>query len=146
MLEDFEMHLPEVIKDSKYLHPYIIVDANNGEILSDANGYGFRTKESAMKHWDFVTSPAYEQLQKVNANKKKFRKKVDQDKKITKQVKEMKKSKSQSHKHLKRSQHVNLLLPPEIYKQLKDIAKAKKMSVNNIFNILASEYVKENLL
>ncbi len=31
---------------------YIVIDKDTGKVLDDANGYGFRTAEKAMRHYN----------------------------------------------------------------------------------------------
>ena len=53
-------------KLSKHYEPrYIIVDEETGEILDDANGYGYKTKQAAHKGWAYKSKPKKEK-DKIN--------------------------------------------------------------------------------
>lgn len=53
-------------KLSKHYEPrYIIVDEETGEILDDANGYGYKTKQAAHKGWAYKSKPK-EEKDKIN--------------------------------------------------------------------------------
>lgn len=43
-------------KVSDYKNPWVMIDANTGEIIDDGNGYGFKSKENAVKHYMYVTN------------------------------------------------------------------------------------------
>ena len=53
-------------KLSKRYEPrYVIVDEETGEILDDANGYGYKTKQAAHKGWAYKSKPK-EEKNKIN--------------------------------------------------------------------------------
>ena len=45
-------------KLSKRYEPrYVIVDEETGEILDNANGYGYKTRQAAHKSWAYKSKP-----------------------------------------------------------------------------------------
>lgn len=77
MAEDFKIANPQVVKDTSYRNPYVVVDGNSGETLADANGYGFRTREKAEKAWEYINSPAYGQKKAKKAEAQRWKKAKD---------------------------------------------------------------------
>lgn len=49
----------------RYEPRYIIVDEETGEILDDANGYGYKTRQAAHKGWAYKSKPK-EEKNKIN--------------------------------------------------------------------------------
>ena len=43
---------------------FAIIDAETGEILDDANGYGYKSKQNAMRAWNYKTQPKDENVEK----------------------------------------------------------------------------------
>ena len=39
---------------SGYKNPWVMVDANTGEVIDNGNGYGFRSEENAIKHYTYT--------------------------------------------------------------------------------------------
>ena len=44
---------------SGYKNPWVVIDANTGEVIDDGNGYGFRSEENAIKHYTYVRGNKY---------------------------------------------------------------------------------------
>lgn len=44
---------------SGYKNPWVMIDANTGEVIDDGNGYGFRSEENAIKHYTYVRGNKY---------------------------------------------------------------------------------------
>ena len=44
---------------SGYKNPWVVIDANTGEVIDDGNGYGFRSEENAIKHYTYVRGTKY---------------------------------------------------------------------------------------
>lgn len=44
---------------SGYKNPWVMVDANTGEVIDDGNGYGFRSEENAIKHYTYIRGNKY---------------------------------------------------------------------------------------
>ena len=44
---------------SGYKNPWVMVDANTGEVIDDGNGYGFRSEENAIKHYTYTRGNKY---------------------------------------------------------------------------------------
>ena len=44
---------------------FAIIDADTGEILDDANGYGYKSKQNAMRAWNYKTQPKDENVEKL---------------------------------------------------------------------------------
>lgn len=44
---------------SGYKNPWVMIDANTGEVIDDGNGYGFRSEENAIKHYTYIRGNKY---------------------------------------------------------------------------------------
>ena len=43
---------------------FSVVDTETGEIVDDANGYGYKSKQNAMRAWNYKTQPKDENVEK----------------------------------------------------------------------------------
>lgn len=44
---------------SGYKNPWVMIDANTGEVIDDGNGYGFRSEGNAIKHYTYARGNKY---------------------------------------------------------------------------------------
>ena len=44
---------------SGYKNPWVMIDANTGEVIDDGNGYGFKSEENAIKHYTYTRGNKY---------------------------------------------------------------------------------------
>ena len=44
---------------SGYKNPWVMIDANTGEVIDDGNGYGFRSEGNAIQHYTYVRGNKY---------------------------------------------------------------------------------------
>lgn len=49
----------QATKLSGYKNPWVMIDANTGEVIDDGHGYGFRSEENAIKHYTYVRGKKY---------------------------------------------------------------------------------------
>lgn len=49
----------QAIQLSGYKNPWVMIDANTGEVIDDGNGYGFRSEGNAIKHYTYVRGNKY---------------------------------------------------------------------------------------
>lgn len=46
---------PEPVKLDSYKNGWVIVNADTGEVIDDGNGYGFKSRANAIKHYQYVS-------------------------------------------------------------------------------------------
>ena len=46
---------PEPEKLDSYKNGWVIVNADTGEVIDDGNGYGFKSRANAIKHYQYVS-------------------------------------------------------------------------------------------
>ena len=44
---------------SGYKNPWVMIDANTGEVIDDGHGYGFRSEGNAIQHYTYVRGNKY---------------------------------------------------------------------------------------
>ena len=49
----------QATKLSGYKNPWVMIDANTGEVIDDGHGYGFRSEENAIKDYTYVRGKKY---------------------------------------------------------------------------------------
>lgn len=45
---------PEAVKMNDYKNGWVIINADTGEVIDDGNGYGFKSRANAIKHYQYV--------------------------------------------------------------------------------------------
>lgn len=76
----------KIIKNENYTNPFIIVNEENGEIIDDAQGYGFKTYEKAKKCYYFKNK--YNNPKKYKQRVKNLKKKYPELIKIENEIQE----------------------------------------------------------